>query len=63
MDSSGKVDKPLIFTKLSKLEGNTIWRKVVALIQITNQVAQDLHKVIVGTKNKPKPLKKWQDAL
>jgi hypothetical protein len=63
MDSSGKVDKPLGFTRLSELERDRVWRKVMALIHITNQVAHDLHKVIVDTKNKPKPLKKWQDAL
>jgi hypothetical protein len=63
MGSSGRVHKPLSFTKLLEPKGDKAWRKVTTLTHITNQVAQDLCKIIVDTKNKPKPLKKLQDVF
>jgi len=50
MGYSGRVHKPLNFTKLLEPKGDKAWRKIIALIHITNQLAQDLHKIIMDTK-------------
>jgi len=52
MGSSGRVHKPLNFTKLLELKRDKAWRKIMALTHITSQ-AQDLHKIIMDTKKNP----------
>jgi len=53
MGSSGRVHEPLSFTKLSELKEDKARRKIIALTHIKNQVAQDLHKIIMDTKKNP----------